>query len=480
MNRVLRQGVLFGGLLLLVFVVDQQVRLQAANFIIYSPLTNDFGRAEWGSVGVGTSVLFKLLAAGALMTVSLGLYRAALGREEGSHGQMEAIVPLTDALTDLKARELAEHREKSAAVARMNQVQQVHTTILDGLSSGALTVDGDGRIATCNPAARTILDWRGPSPIGRSLTELFKGRVPPVMADGPMDGAHGKRVEFSWEPEGGVPKHLGLSVSPIETAAGPLLALLFTDLTELKRLQEQMALRKHLAQLGEVSAGIAHEFRNNMGAVMGYARLLSHETAPDSAAREVLDAMMAELTAMEELIRALLDFGRKSTLQPTSLMTAELLEQAVEVGAAPFDMAVPCMTAPDLPPLWVDEALIRQSVINLVRNGCEAALATDGDPRVTVSARAVAEGRGPAEWVVVSIADNGPGIDPAIRQKIFLPFFTTRDRGTGMGLAQVNKVVTAHGGAITLDDMPGGGAIFRLRLPTIHRKSALTPEAESQ
>lgn len=474
----MRQVVLFSVLLLVIFLVHQQVRLTAANHIINSALSGDFARAEWYQAGAGTGLMLQLFGCAALLTVGWGVLRGGLGRVESRGSTMGTITPLTSALTDLKARELAEHKEKTAVVEQMAHMAAVHSTVLEGLTSGVVTVDSVGKVATCNPAARSILGWQGNSPVGQPLSELFQGHMPAQLTQLPIRATAANRIAFDWSPPGVLPKSLGLSLSPMNTPAGPLVAVLFSDLTEFKRLQAKVVMRRHLAQLGEVSAGIAHEFRNNIGAVLGYARLISHEMPSGSSSREVVDAMMGELVTMEGLIRSLLDFGRKSTLQPVAVAVDALVGPAAGVASADFNMDVPCTVPANMPPLWVDEGLVRQSFINLVRNACEAASAHKaGEAKVSVSVRTISEtGKTAPEWVVVSVSDNGPGVDAALRQKIFLPFFTTRDQGTGMGLAQVNKVITAHGGEIGVDDMPGGGSIFRMRLPTTARKDQMTSE----
>jgi len=352
-------------------------------------------------------------------------------------------------------------------------MRAIHTTILEGVSTGVLTVDREGRLATCNAAAAAILDWDGPPPVGQPVDTLFRGCLPPQLA---AAGTTARRAEFVWRPPGLTPRHLGLSLSPIETPAGRMNAVLFTDLTEMKRLKRAVELRRHLAQLGEVSAGIAHEFRNNMGAVMGYARLVAKDTPDGSSSREVVEAMMTELTGMERLIRDLLAFSRNEELQLVPAAVEPLVRQAAEVGSAGFDLEVDTIVDRDLPPLLADESRLRQSLINLVRNACEAAGAAEA-PRVVVSAALEREGSAPAgaEWVTVTVTDNGPGIDPAMRSKIFLPFFTTKESGTGMGLAHVHKTVTGHGGDVTLLETPEGGATFRLRLPTVHRPAGALP-----
>jgi signal transduction histidine kinase len=475
-RQTLRLGALFAGLFVAILVVHQQVRLEAADFLLTGTYTPESVLSEWHRAGYATRVLLQVFAAGAFVALAFSYLRMAQGHGERAMTAPEALPPLTAVLKDLKDQEETQRQEKTAAIAQVSEIRAIQSTILEGISSGVVTVDGEGRLATCNPAACAILEWRAAPPLGRPVADLFRGGLPKDLID---PAAAPRRVEFIWRPSGAQPKHLGLSLSPIQTPAGRLTAVLFTDLTQVKRLKRQVEMRRHLAQLGEVSAGIAHEFRNNMGAVLGYARLIAHDTPEGSPTREVVAAMTAELTGMEHLIRDLLDFSRKDELNLSRVEVAPLVRHAVEVARADFEAEVVLCLALDLPPLNADEARLRQSVINLVRNACEAVRERpQGAGRVTVTAQAEAgaEGR-PGEWATVSVADNGPGVDPALRPKIFLPFFTTKKSGTGMGLPHVHKTVTAHGGDVTLIPTPGGGATFRLRLPTVHRRPGQLPEA---
>jgi signal transduction histidine kinase len=474
-RQIFRLALIFGGLLVAILLVHQAVQIRAAEYIITSA-DPSASLDEWRRAGDGTGLLLRMFTAGALIMLLSAYFRVLQGHDHRPADSMEAMQPLADALLDLKAREQAQRQEKRAAVAQMHEMRAIHATLLEGISTGVVTVDMQGRLATCNPAARAILHWPGPEPVGQPVEDVFRGCLPPGLE---TPGPRARRVEFTWRPPGLAAKHLGLSLSPIDTPAGRLTAMLFTDLTEMKRLKRQVEMRRHLAQLGEVSAGIAHEFRNNMGAVVGYARLIAKDLPDDGPAREVVEAMMGELTGMEHLIRDLLDFSRKEELQPAPVPVADLLRHAAEVGAADFEVDLQVRAEAGLPDLWADEARLRQSLINLVRNACEAARAAHpaGSPRVRVSAAAEpAEAEGaPPEWVAVTVADNGPGVAPNSRPKIFLPFFTTKESGTGMGLAHVHKTVTAHGGDVTLIDVPEGGAAFRLRLPTVHRPGGTAP-----
>jgi signal transduction histidine kinase len=475
-RQTLRLGALLAGLFVAILVVHQQVRLEAADFLLTAAYTPASALAEWHRAGYGTRVFLQIFTAGAFVTLILSTLRLAQGHGQRAIASSETLPPLTAVLKDLKDQEETQRQEKRAAIAQVSEIRAIQSTILEGISSGVVTVDGEGLLATCNPAACAILAWRGVPPIGRPVADLFRGGLPDDLI---APGLPPRRVDFVWRPKGGQPKHLGLSLSPIQTPAGRLTAMLFTDLTQVKRLKRQVEMRRHLAQLGEVSAGIAHEFRNNMGAVLGYARLIAKDTPADSPTREVVEAMMAELTGMEHLIRDLLDFSRKDELNLSRVEPAALVRHAVEVARAEFDTEVTLCLGTDLPQLSADEARLRQAVINLVRNACEAAHGLpDGTGRVTVTAQAEALEPGrPAEWVSVSVADNGAGVDEGLRPKIFLPFFTTKESGTGMGLPHVHKTVTAHGGDVALIPTPGGGATFRLRLPTVHRRPGPPPEA---
>ncbi len=480
MSTLVRLSAIFALLFGVILLVHQQERLLAAEAILNGP-PGMISTIDWDAAGAGTGLLLYLFGAGSLATLLVVILR--MYRFETVGMSSAALMPLTQALGDLNARAEEQHREREEAVAEMTEIRAVHTAILEGLPSGVLTVDQSGHITTCNPAARAILGWTGESPEGLPVSNLFGGCPPPELDqfytdDGAAIGAiHPsiQRIDFVWRPAGRNARHLGLSLAPIHIPAGLVTAVLFTDLSQLKRLKRQVELRRHLAQLGEVSAGIAHEFRNNMGAMMGYARLIDHEVEADSPAREMVEALMGELRGMETLIRDLLEFSRKAEPECSPVEVEDMVRQAVRVGAADFGIAVGMRLADDLPAIWVEETLLKQSLINLVRNACEAVTGVEGSPRVTVAVVPPEDGPGATEtpeWLIVSVSDNGPGVDKELRAKLFLPFFTTKESGTGMGLAQVNKVVTALGGDLSLEETPGGGATFRMRVPTVAHPTA--------
>jgi signal transduction histidine kinase len=232
--------------------------------------------------------------------------------------------------------------------------------------------------------------------------------------------------------------------------------LSFTDLTEVKRLQAQMELRERLTALGEMSAGIAHELRNPMAVISGYLNLFSKKT--DQAGLEVARKIAEEISGMNRIIGDLLTFARPASLNRTRVNVKELLEgclASARQAAAP-DQPFETKVRIEEIEASVDEVLMRQAFTNLIQNALEA---MPGGGTVFLEA-----GMRNDELAVV-IRDTGTGIPPAIVKKIFLPFYTTKDKGVGMGLALAHKVITSHGGRIEVESKEGKGTTFTVMLP---------------
>jgi two-component system sensor histidine kinase HydH len=228
-------------------------------------------------------------------------------------------------------------------------------------------------------------------------------------------------------------------------AAGVLLAWL-------RRQARQATAAAHaqrLASLGQMSATMAHELRNPLASLKGNAQLLVKMLPDSDRAHGKAERVVAEATRLEALTTELLEFARTGAITRTPASIAEL---CAEVASA-----LPGKVEVDAEPRvsWrVDRARLQRALTNLVRNGLEA---SDGQP-VTLRARAGRE-------LVLEVCDRGPGVPPAERERIFEPFVTRRTSGTGLGLAVVRQVVELHGGQVIVDDAPGGGARFTVRIP---------------
>jgi signal transduction histidine kinase len=290
---------------------------------------------------------------------------------------------------------------------------------------------------------RSCIEIFGDGDICRLVSETRETNVPTRRVEAELV----KRNDRVW---------LGFNTAVLTEREGKSLGVIlsFSDLTEVKRLQEQIELKERLTALGEMSAGIAHELRNPMAVMAGYLNLLAKKQ--DAAAQTVIRDIQTEITGMNRIISDLLTFARPTSLNRTPVDIKDLLEACVETVLQARTEGPRIATELDIADVScaVDEVLMRQALTNLVQNAVEAM--TDGGT-LTVHL-----------WtnrnVNIVIKDTGPGILPEHLKKIFLPFFTTKDRGVGMGLALTHKVITAHGGRIEVESGGTGGTIFTVVL----------------
>ncbi len=223
-------------------------------------------------------------------------------------------------------------------------------------------------------------------------------------------------------------------------------------------------MRERMTVLGQMSAGIAHEFRNLMGTILGAAKLIARQAPPDSPVHESVQTVTHVISDMDHLITQFLNFARKTDpdLKPVDMgpWLKRVVEQVLEQVPPPHPhVEVTCF--PDVPRIRIDEVLMRQALGNLVQNAVEA---MPGGGRLTVSA-GLRPPLGRRREVEVRVIDSGAGIPQDRLGKIFLPFFTTKPKGTGLGLALVHKIVLLHNGRIDVESQERKGTTFRISLP---------------
>ena len=255
-----------------------------------------------------------------------------------------------------------------------------------------------------------------------------------------------------------------------------------TDITEVTQLREQVALKKNLESLGEMSAGLAHEFKNAIATLHGYVQLLQ-SLELDERARGTAASLLNEVRNLSDMVTSFLNFARPQPLQLDEVNLDELItdcaaelapifkQRDVELlitgtaGVSPALGGIPNSRV-ELKPLIIraDERMLRQALLNLIRNAAEAIPERQTDRRVEVLSSIERDNSG-KDWAVVEIKDTGEGIPAADLQRIFIPFFTTKATGHGVGLALAHRVVTQHGGTLSAANAKDGGAVFSLRLP---------------
>jgi len=420
-----------------------------------------------GEVQTVTSLLLKVLGG---LFVLLLLY-AAFSRVT-RRGQPQETGVVIDAFHDvvrrLREKEQELERLRSAAEERAQEVESYNENILRSVSSGVITFNRDEVVTTFNDAAASILRLRREDVIGQTCAEVF-GTQSVVARLLERALAHGDvitREEFELEVPHGGKIWVGVSTSLLKDHAGGLIGTTFvcTDLTEIKELQERVELRERMMVLGEMSAGIAHEFRNLMGTILGAGKLIARQLPGGSPIHESVRTITHVISDMDHLVTQLLNFARKTEpdLNPVELepWLKRAVEQVVEQAPAPH-LRVDVRCVPALPVIRMDEILMRQALSNLVQNAIEA-MPAGGDLTVSAAVRAL---QGRRREVDVTIADTGVGIPKDRLAKIFLPFFTMKARGTGLGLALVHKIVLLHNGRIEVESREGKGTTVHVFLP---------------
>lgn len=380
------------------------------------------------------------------------------GRDGGSEPALLAGA-FQEAVTKLKAQE-------RAMAARAEASERLSTQIVASLTAGLLVVATDGTVRIVNRSARRLLGIDEPASGQTYLDVLGPGsQLAAVIGECLVTAQPIVRRVLQVEGPDGTETHLGVTVSPlVEGGAGDVQGgaiCLFTDISAVVDLEEQLRLKDTLARLGELTAGLAHEFRNGLATIHGYARLLDPACVPERE-RPCVEGIRNETDALGRLVTNFLTFARPEqlTVTPADLrglatQVADDLKADAAAGGGRVEVGG------ELPTVEGDEVLLRQALSNLVRNALEACRGAGVMPVVTI--HGVLDGdRG---TVRIRVTDNGPGIPEALRERIFRPFFTTRRDGTGLGLALVQKIVVTHNGRVTAHAAPGGGACLEIALP---------------
>jgi signal transduction histidine kinase len=259
-------------------------------------------------------------------------------------------------------------------------------------------------------------------------------------------------------------KRIGATVAPIDLSSERGALCLLTDITEVTHLREQVALKRNLESLGEMSAGLAHEFKNAIATLQGYAQLMQNLNL-DDAGKQATASLLNEVRNLSEMVTAFLNFARPQPLQLEQVSLNELLDEcAIELQPLyeklRIDLHVDCAQRINV---QADERMLRQAFSNLLRNAAEAIPEDKAERRVNIVCRKNSS-------ATIEIHDTGTGIPLADLQRIFIPFFTTKATGHGIGLALTHRVITEHGGTLDAANSPQGGAVFTLRLPLTEPK----------
>jgi signal transduction histidine kinase len=240
-----------------------------------------------------------------------------------------------------------------------------------------------------------------------------------------------------------------------------------TDITEVIDLRERMKLQENLANLGEMAAGLAHEFKNSLATIHGYVQLLdvqSNPASPEADRRITLEATLNEVRLLSRLVTDFLNFARPQQLNLARISLREIVKTSAAELKPRFDQSgITLKIQGEFPDLTGDESMLGRVFVNLMRNAAEAIDSQSTTKSITVAGAVDAGTR--HRYAHVRVSDTGGGISTDDLPRIFIPFFTTKSRGYGIGLALVQKIIVAHGGDVAVERSNASGTVFHCRLP---------------
>jgi signal transduction histidine kinase len=404
------------------------------------------GQAFLGLTAIVT-VLVAVLTFAVLKFMSASRQVRGRLRESGTETAFLSAA-LQEAVTKLKTQE-------RAMTLRAQTSERIADDIIANLSAGLLMVDDTGQVQVVNPVGRKLLglgDGETTGPYRKMLAHVAP--VASLIAECLDTGRPLNRRSIEIPSGKALATHLGLTASPLrgDAAAPHGVICLFTDLSSVVALEEQVRFKDSLARVGELTAGIAHEFRNGLATIHGYSRLIDLEALPP-AFRPYVQGIRAETEAMREVVTNFLNFARPTqlTLSPVDLrVVAE--RAADDLRADARALGGDLVVSGEFAIIEGDDVLLRQALSNLIRNAIEACAAARVPPAVAVTSQMDLD---PPRCTIV-VSDNGPGFPDDARERVFHPFFTTKPQGTGLGLALVQKIVVTHNGRIAAAGGPGG------------------------
>jgi PAS domain S-box-containing protein len=377
---------------------------------------------------------------------------------------------MKEVVTTLKDSETRYRRRATAAEADAQRHRVTHEQVLASVPSGIVAFDVAGRVTEVNRSAEVLLATERRHAIGRTVCAVLgeDDALAAIAEDVVLRGRTAAGVELRREADEGEPRWIGASSAAIRAGDGELLGgiLLVTDLTETKRLREQMGLKDRLSAIGEMSAGIAHEIKNSLHSLNGLANLVRADLGAGDPGPAV-GGILAEVRSLESLVRGILEFSKPSSLHKQAVVPDELLrEAAASIAAAAREAGV----AVELElragtPVLADGDALRRVFLNLALNAVEA-MKEGGALTITSRASELTDGGATVPAVRIGFRDTGAGIPEADRARMFTPFYSTKRQGSGLGLALAHKTVTDHGGRLSLHSRVGVGTEFVVQLPT--------------
>jgi PAS domain S-box-containing protein len=457
-----------------IVVIDERGRIEAFN----PAAERLFGYSESEVLGKNVNILmpspyheehdrylWRYLDSGVKKIIDIG--REVTGRRKDggtfplhlSVGEMmiDGRRKFTGILHDLSERVHLEERLR-ASEARWRAV-------VESAVDGIIVIDARGRIEAFNPAAESLFGYREEEVVGQNVNILmpspYHGEHDEYLARYLRTGVHhiiGIGREVIGRRKDGTTFPLHLSVGETSLAGERKFTGILHDLTSRVAIESQLREQTALARLGEMAAVLAHEVKNPLAAVRGAVQVIGSRLPAESRDGGIVKEIVSRIDSLNELMKDLLLFARPPRPNPVPVEVQALVSStAALVREDPALSAVRIEVDGSAHSVLADPGLLQIVFLNLMVNSAQA-MRGEGEIKASVSAE---DGR-----CRIVIHDDGPGMPPAVREQIFTPFFTTKSRGTGLGLATAKRLIEAHEGTIAVECPPEGGTTVTVRLPS--------------
>jgi len=345
--------------------------------------------------------------------------------------------------------------------------------IIDSVEASVMTISSAGTVTSFSAVAEKALGYEAKAVVGQHFGAVFpnipENRVLRDMIISALT-AHRTRssVEVNAATSDGSTVALGVTISLLRGEGGRHrgIVLTFKDLAELKQLREQIKRTDQLASLGRLAAGMAHEIRNPLGSLQGLVELIQEDFREDDPKRRYTSTILRTMDQLNTLVEDLLDFSHPPMTHVEPHDVRDLVRESVQFCTFEH-RGRPVALHEDYTPepicVRADRETLARAIVNIVRNAFQA---TPDNGTVAVSVRRqTAPKPGTPEQVLVAVANSGPHVSPEDRDKLFTPFFTTKPKGTGLGLPIAHQIITAHSGQIEVESEPDSGTTFSIILP---------------
>ncbi|MBW1773028.1 MAG: PAS domain-containing protein [Deltaproteobacteria bacterium] len=342
----------------------------------------------------------------------------------------------------------------------LSRIKAFSDNVVENMPIGLLAIDGEGKVASFNQTAESVLERPSEVVLGKSADEVLPNELW-ALRNRVTDEKRVLEQELDCPLGEGRAIPLGVSLSKLEGDDGMVLGdlILFRDLTEVRALQKEIERSERLASLGRLAAGIAHEIRNPLSSIKGFATYFGerYKNVPED--RKTAEIMVQEVERLNRVITQLLEFARPMTVQKKPSPLGPVIQHSlktIEREALTNDVKIETKLPDEIPQIPMDGDRIHQVLLNLYLNAIEA-MEEGGTLAVEVANE--------AGGLRITVSDTGKGIKGKDISHVFDPYFTTKQSGTGLGLAIVHKIIESHEGDIKLDSEPGKGTRVTIILP---------------